>query len=83
MNWFKKIIFAGLPVFNTREVLRKLRNSGANFYRSGKGSHEIWIGPNGQKMAISVGAGGQMINPRTLRKIVQYFGINYNQFLSS
>lgn len=38
----------------TSEFLRQLRKKGCRFYRQAKGSHEIWIGPNGEFEPIPV-----------------------------
>ena len=34
-----------LSGFTYREVIRKLRKIGFEFYRTGKGGHEIWFNP--------------------------------------
>jgi predicted RNA binding protein YcfA (HicA-like mRNA interferase family) len=34
-----------LSGFSYQEVTRKLRKLGFEFYRSGKGDHEIWFNP--------------------------------------
>ena len=38
-----------LSGFSYQEVTRKLRKLGFEFYRSGKGDHEIWFNPDTKK----------------------------------
>jgi predicted RNA binding protein YcfA (HicA-like mRNA interferase family) len=36
----------------SRAVRDKLREAGWRFLRHGKGSHEIWVSPTGQKVTV-------------------------------
>lgn len=35
-----------------RDVTQALTEAGYKFHRQGKGSHEIWIGPKGDKISV-------------------------------
>lgn len=34
------------------ELVRLLREAGCHVLRQGKGSHEIWVAPSGQRVAV-------------------------------
>lgn len=81
MNWYKRYIYAGLPVYNIRKVIKKLKNLGAQYARPGKGSHEIWIGPSGRSVAVPLGNNRSDVDSRTIRQVVLDLGLNWNQFM--
>ena len=39
------VIMGRLSGFSYRQVTRKLRKVGFEFYRTGKGNHEVWFNP--------------------------------------
>jgi len=82
MNWYKKTIIAGLPVYNSREFLKKLENEfGVQFIRHGKGDDQVWgIPGTNRQTVIPVAAGSKQINPFTMTKILRNLGIPLKDF---
>ena len=80
MNWYSNIKFAGLPVFNYREISKKLKNLGFITLRSGKGDHVIWGRPDGSiSAALPV---TRTPNPATIRNtVVKRLGIPWDNFI--
>jgi len=65
---------------NYRELTRKLRQLGCEFYRQAAGSHEIWWHPaTGRRTTIS-DHGPENIPRGTLRKILRDLGISLDEF---
>jgi len=58
-----------LAGFSYREVTRKLRKLGFEFYRTGKGDHEIWLNPD-NKLRTTV-PHHREIKEGTLRNILK------------
>ena len=57
----------------TRVLLKHLKNNGCSFVRHGDGSHDIYVGPNGQ--ATSVPVGHKLVNYYTACGICALFAI--------
>ena len=82
MNWYKKIILAGLPVYNLKEFIKKLQDEfGVQFIRHGKGDDQIWGVPGtNKKTPIPFGPGNRTINPFTLTKMLKHLQIPLQDF---
>lgn len=70
-----------LAGFSYREVTRKLRRLGFEFYRSGKGDHEIWFNPK-TKLRTTV-PHHREIKEGTLRNILKQAQIEIEEFLKA
>ena len=68
-----------LAGFSYREVTRKLRKLGFEFYRSGKGDHEIWFNPN-TNLRTTV-PHHREIKEGTLRNILKQAQVKIEDFL--
>jgi len=53
------------------ELVRKLRRVGVEFYRQGKGSHEVWWDPATGRRAMIPNHPGQEIKKKTLAAILR------------
>jgi predicted RNA binding protein YcfA (HicA-like mRNA interferase family) len=69
-----------LAGFRYKEVVRKLRNAGFVFDRSGKGSHEIWWNPDTRKRTTIPNHPGD-IPEGTLRAILKEADLPIEEFL--
>ncbi|ANV90656.1 type II toxin-antitoxin system HicA family toxin [Picosynechococcus sp. PCC 8807] len=69
-----------LSGFSYREVTKKLRRAGFEFYRSGKGDHEIWFNP-ATKRTTTI-PHHKTIKEGTLRAILQQAQISVEDFLN-
>jgi len=49
-----------LSGFRYREIIKKLKKCGFEFYRQAAGSHEIWYNPNTQKFTTIPNHSGDM-----------------------
>jgi predicted RNA binding protein YcfA (HicA-like mRNA interferase family) len=58
------------------ELVRKLRRVGVEFYRQGKGSHEVWWDPATGRRATIPNHPGQEIKRRTLATILKDLGLS-------
>jgi predicted RNA binding protein YcfA (HicA-like mRNA interferase family) len=68
-----------LSGFSYQEVTRKLRKLGFEFYRSGKGDHEIWFNPDTkQKTTVPH---HREIKEGTLRNILKQGQVDVEDFL--
>ena len=70
-----------LAGFSYREVTRKLRKLGFEFYRSGKGDHQIWFNPN-TNLRTTVPYHRE-IKEGTLRNILKQAQIEVEDFLNA
>ena len=69
-----------LSGFSYREVTRKLKKQGFEFYRAGKGDHEIWFNPRTQlKTTIPH---HREIKEGTLHNILKQCQISIEEFLA-
>lgn len=81
MNWYKKIILAGLPAWNLREFIKKLKQYGVEHIRNAKGDDQLWgIPGTHQQTTIPFGPGGRTINPWTMSQIVRDLGLPLSDF---
>ena len=82
MNWYKKIIYAGIEVFTFRQITKKLKRLGYVFIRYGKGDHQIWGTPDG-----NVTGSFQAVrepNPSTVRRAVTVeLGLPWQTFVQA
>jgi predicted RNA binding protein YcfA (HicA-like mRNA interferase family) len=69
--------FAG---FNYREIIRRLKGFGFEFYRQAAGSHEIWFNPKTKRFTTIPNHSGDMPEG-TLRAILKQAGILPEDFL--
>ena len=70
-----------LAGFKYREVVRKLKNSGFEFYRQAAGSHEIWYNLTTKKYTTIPNHPGD-IPEGTLRAILKQADVEIDRFLS-
>ena len=70
-----------LAGFSYREVTRKLQRLGFEFYRSGKGDHEIWLNSD-TKLRTTV-PHHREIKEGTLRSILKQAQIKIEDFLDA
>jgi predicted RNA binding protein YcfA (HicA-like mRNA interferase family) len=68
--------------FKYREVVRKIKKLGFEFYRQAAGSHEIWFNPLTKKYTTIPNHSGD-IPEGTLRAILKQAEIEIDLFLSS
>ena len=82
MNWYKRVLAGGLPVYDFRELTNKLRKEyGIQYLRPGKGDDQIWGDPEkGISSPIPYRAGTTDINPQTTRDILNHLSIPLNDF---
>jgi len=71
-----------LAGFKYREVIRKIKNLGFEFYRQAAGSHEIWYNPSTKKFTTIPNHSGD-IPEGTLRAILKQADISVDTFLSA
>jgi predicted RNA binding protein YcfA (HicA-like mRNA interferase family) len=69
-----------LSGFKYREIVKRLRNHGFEFYREAKGSHEIWYCQSTDRFTTVPKHRGDMPEG-TLRAILQQAGIEPEEFL--
>lgn len=70
-----------LAGFSDREVARKMRKLGFEFYRSGKGDHEIWI--NTVTSLRTTIPHHKEIREGTLRNILKQAQVKVEDFLKT
>lgn len=70
-----------LAGFSYQEVTRKMRKLGFQFYRSGKGDHEIWL--NTETNSRTVIPHHKELREGTLRNILKQAGIEVEEFLKA
>jgi hypothetical protein len=82
MNWYKKIILAGLPIYNVRDFVKKLQKEyGVQFIRHGKGDDQVWGIPGTNRGAsIPFAAGSKTLNPDTMMDILRNLRIPLQGF---
>jgi predicted RNA binding protein YcfA (HicA-like mRNA interferase family) len=64
------------------ELVRKLRRVGVEFYRQGKGSHEVWWDPVTGRRAMIPNHPGQEIKKKTLAAIMRDLGLTEEDLTS-
>ena len=70
-----------LAGFKYRQVVRKLKKGGFEFYRPAAGSHEIWYNSSTNRYTTIANHPGD-IPEGTLRAIIKQAGIDVDTFLS-
>ncbi|MGL6343924.1 MAG: type II toxin-antitoxin system HicA family toxin [Waterburya sp.] len=70
-----------LAGFSYREVTQKMRKLGFEFYRSGKGDHEIWINPK-TNLRTTI-PHHREIREGTLRNILKQAQVEVKDFLKA
>ena len=63
-----------------RELTRKLRSLGCEFYRQGRGSHEVWSNTVTEEVASIPNKGRKDIPIGTIRAILRDLGIDRRDF---
>ncbi|MFC2130813.1 type II toxin-antitoxin system HicA family toxin [Bacteroidota bacterium] len=71
-----------LAGFSYRQIIKKLKSFGFEFYRYAAGSHEIWYNPNTDSFTTVSRHTGDMPEG-TLRAILNQAGISVNDFLNA
>ena len=69
-----------LAGFRYREIIKKIKRFGFEFYRQAAGSHEIWFNPDTNKFTTVPNHPGDMPEG-TLRAILKQANIDVNEFL--
>ncbi|MDP2277940.1 MAG: type II toxin-antitoxin system HicA family toxin [Nitrospirota bacterium] len=70
-----------LAGFKYRDIIRKIKKFGFEFYRQAAGSHEIWYNPSQNKFTTIPNHPGDMPEG-TLRAILEQADIDVEKFLS-
>jgi len=63
-----------------REVTSRLKRIGFRYYRSGKGSHELWVRDLDGKVVPVPHHKGKSIRKGTIRAIIREAGVSVKQF---
>lgn len=71
-----------LAGFKYREIIKKLKRLGFEFYRQAAGSHEIWWNPTTEKFTTIPNHSGDMPEG-TLKAILNQTGIETEDFLKT
>ena len=80
MNWYNRIILAGLPILKLRDFSKKLKNLG--FYLDRSRGHEIWKHPDGRTIPLPRHL-GKDINPALAYNIIKnQVGMDVQDFMS-
>jgi len=69
-----------LAGFKYREIKKRLKKKGFEFYRQAAGSHEIWYNPQSKRFTTIPNHSGDMPEG-TLKAILKQAGINVEDFL--
>ena len=64
-----------------QDVVRQLRRLGLRFYRSGKGSHELWVRDEDGVVVPVPHHGGKPIRKGTPRAIIRELGLAVDEFM--
>jgi len=65
-----------------REVTRRLSKLGFQFYRQGKGSHELWGRDSDGRVVPVPHHRGKSIRKGTVRAIIREVGVDVEEFMS-
>lgn len=68
------------PAITDRDVISVLRKIGFEFYRTAKGSHEIWRRKSDMRHTIIPRHRGKIIKRRTLKSILNDIGLTIEEF---
>ncbi len=70
-----------LAGFKYRDIIKRLKQFGFEFYRQAAGSHEIWHNPKSKRFTTIPNHTGDMPEG-TLRAILKQAGIDVNEFIN-
>ncbi|MBU0568605.1 type II toxin-antitoxin system HicA family toxin [bacterium] len=68
------------PAITDKKVVRVLQRIGFEFYRQGKGSHEIWRRKTDMRHTTVPRHPGKIIKRRTLKSILNDIGLSVEEF---
>jgi len=68
--------------FSYRQIVKRLKRLGFEFYRQAAGSHEIWHNPSTNRYTTIPNHSGDMPEG-TLRAILKQAGVSPDEFLKS
>ena len=71
-----------LTELSYRELTKKLKKCGFRFYRTGKGSHELWVRDSDGKVVPVPHHKGKSIRKGTVRAIIREIDISIKEFFS-
>ncbi len=71
---------AKLRELTYKEVTSRLKKLGFRYYRSGKGSHELWVRDSDGKVIPVPHHKGKSIRKGTIRAIIRETGLSVNKF---
>jgi predicted RNA binding protein YcfA (HicA-like mRNA interferase family) len=71
-----------LAGFKYREIKKRLKKQGFEFYRQAAGSHEIWYNPQSKKFTTIPNHSGDLPEG-TLKAILKQAGISVEDFLKA
>jgi len=81
MNWYGKMIIAGLPAWNLNKFIKKLKEYNVQYIRNAKGDDQLWgIPGTALQTTIPFGPGGRTINPRTMTYILSDLQLPLSDF---
>ena len=70
-----------LPQVKYKQLTKKLKKGGFEFYRQARGSHEIWFNPSNNKFVTVPKHSGKTFKKGTLRGIISDMGVTVNKLL--
>jgi predicted RNA binding protein YcfA (HicA-like mRNA interferase family) len=59
-----------LPALTDKQVIKKLRKAGFRFYRSAKGSHEMWVRDIDGKIAVGHAIRAKLSSEKPLKTLL-------------
>ncbi len=65
-----------------KELTKKLKKYGFRFYRTGKGSHELWVRDSDRKVVPVPHHKGKSVRKGTIRAIIREIDIPIKEFFS-
>ncbi|MEK7449566.1 MAG: type II toxin-antitoxin system HicA family toxin [Planctomycetota bacterium] len=68
------------PAVTGKQIIRLIRKIGFEFYRSAKGSHEVWRRPRDGRHTIIPRHAGKIIKRKTLKSIINDTGLTIEEF---
>ena len=68
------------PAVTDRQIIKVARKLGFSFYRQAKGSHEIWRRASDKRYTTIPRHRGKIIKRKTLKSILEDFGISIDKF---
>lgn len=69
-----------LRELNYQELTKKIKKFGFRYYRSGKGSHELWVRDSDGKVVPIPHHKGKAIRKGTVRAIIREIGVSHKNF---